>query len=113
MRLAHIYYSSQPVIVLGFEVDVLLLVLFADGAVIAIIADTVHLFERELFILVFISYDSDDDVVVFDGDDFDVKVVPALSRQWFVVEELIGGTMQFLYFVAGGSKFIIVFGSWV
>lgn len=106
----HIDGCSNFLSFFGFDVDIFLFVLFADGAVVAVVADAVHFFEAELLLFVFIGDDSDYDVVVLDVYDFEVEEVLSFFGEAFVVEELVGGAVELLDLVVGDFEFEVVFG---
>jgi hypothetical protein len=97
----HIHNRPYFVALFRLDVDILLLLLLADRSIVAVVADTVGFFEAELFIFAFVSDNPNDDIVVFDEDYADVEVESAFTGKVFVVEELVGGTVQFLYLLFG------------
>lgn len=96
------------VVFLGFVADVDGLVLLADGAVVAVVADAVGAFEGKLLVLVPVSDDAHHDVVVLDEHDLDVEVEPTLAGHRLAVEELVGGPVQLLNVAVVDAEFGVV-----
>ena len=107
--ISQIHYSSDFISGVGFDIDKVLFVLFADGSIISVVAHAIHFFEAELFIFIFIGDDADDDVVVFYGNDSDVEEVFAFAGQRLTVEDLVGWAVFFDDFVVLDLEFGVVF----
>jgi phage gp46-like protein len=98
---------------LGLDCDVALAVLLADGAVVAVVADAVHLLEGELLLLVLVRDQSHHDVVVLYQHDLYVEVEPPLPRQRLAVEQLVGRAVQLLHLRPTHAELAEVLGSLV
>ena len=95
----HVDHRSYLVLFLWFDIHIGLFIFLAYGAIVAIVANTVYLFETELLVFVGWGYDADDDVVVFYVEDADVEVKAAGLRDLVFVVELVGWAVEFLYLV--------------
>ena len=103
-------HSSNLIPLFRLHIDVLLLILLANRPIIAIVAHAVHLLEAELLVFVFFCDYTYYDVVVFDENYAHVEVKFALAWKRLDVEELVGGSMQFLDLVCWDVEFAEVFG---
>lgn len=85
-----------------------MLVLLADGPVIAIIAHTVHLLEGELLLLILIRDHTHNDIIVLDQDYLDVEVELPILWESLGVVELISGPVKLLHLVGDHLKLAVV-----
>lgn len=99
MTKSHIDHSSKPISLFRLYRHITLSILFANRSIISVVTYTVESFERKLFILIFISDEADNDVVVSNEDDLDVEVKSALLWQRITVKELVRGPLQFLHLI--------------